>query len=145
MTKMVWHKSLQNRFHGFPVHHQLLMVANELNRAQNLINDPQEYKNCLERALELMDLFLADKSGSLLRETLRLRDIIAKSYIGEPDEVATIKNTLLQMNPTAWTMLIKYSRWNPKIIKSRTLARVPSQIAILRVLNQWNRVNSNKK
>ena len=89
---------------------QLLMVANELNRAQNLINDPQEYKNCLERALELMDLFLADKSGSLLRETLRLRDIIAKSYIGEPDEVATIKNALLQMNPTAWTMLIKYSR-----------------------------------
>ena len=110
MTKMVWHKSLQNRFHGFPEHQQLLMVANELNRAQNLINDPQEYKNCLERALELMDLFLADKSGSLLRETLRLRDIIAKSYIGKPDEVVTIKNTLLQMNPTAWTMLIKYSR-----------------------------------
>ena len=110
MTKMVWHKSLQKRFHGFPVHQQLLMVANELNRAQNLINDPQEYKNCLERALELMDLFLADKSGSLLRETLRLRDIIAKSYIGEPDEVATIKNILLQMNPTAWTMLLKHSR-----------------------------------
>jgi len=101
---MVWHKSLQKRFHGFPVHQQLLMVANELNRAQNLINDPQEYKNCLERALELMDLFLTDKSGSLLR------DIIAKFYIGEPDEVATIKNALLQMNPTAWTMLIKYSR-----------------------------------
>ena len=86
------------------------MVANELNRAQNLINDPQEYKNCLERVLELMDLFLADKSRSLLRETLWLRDIIAKSYIGESDKVATIKNTLLQMNPTAWTMLIKYSR-----------------------------------
>ena len=98
------------RLHEFPVHHQLLMVVNELNRAQNLINDPQEYKNCLERALELMDLFLADKSGSLLRETLRLRDIIAKSYTGKPDEVATIKNALLQMNPTAWTMLIKYSR-----------------------------------
>ena len=47
---MVWHKSLQKRFHEFPVHQQLLMVANELNRAQNLINDPQEYKNCLERA-----------------------------------------------------------------------------------------------
>ena len=104
MTKMVWHKSLQKKFHGFPVHQQLLMVANELNRAQNLLNDPQEYKNCLERALELMDLFLTDKSGSLLR------DIIAKSYIEEPDEVTTIKNTLLQMNPTAWTMLIKYSR-----------------------------------
>ena len=104
MTKMVWHKSLQKRFHTFPVHQQLLMIANELNRAQNLINDPQEYKNCLERALELLDLFLADKSGSLLR------NIIAKSYIGEPDEVATMKNALLQMNPTAWTMLIKYSR-----------------------------------
>ena len=107
---MVWHKSLQKRFHGFPVHQQLLMVANELNRAQNLINDPKEYRNCLERALELMDLFSADKSGSLLRETLRLRDIIAKSYIEEPDELATVKNALLQMNPTACTMLIKYSR-----------------------------------
>ena len=80
------------------------MVINELNRAQNLLNDPQEYKNCLERALELMDFFLADKSGCLLR------DIIAKSYIGEPNEVAIIKNALLQMNPTAWTMLIKYPR-----------------------------------
>ena len=108
---MVWHKSLQKRFHGFPVHQQLLMVANELNRAQNLINDPQEYKNCLERASGTDGLiFLADKSGSLLRETLRLRDIIAKSYIGEPVEMATIKNVLLQMNPTAWVMLIKYSR-----------------------------------
>ena len=104
MTKMVWHKSLQKRIHGFPIHQQLIMVANELNRAQNLINDPQEYKNCLEPALELMDLFLADKSGSLLR------DIIAKSYIRESDEVATIKNALLQLNPTAWTMLIEYSR-----------------------------------
>ena len=65
MTKMVWSKSLQKRFHGFSVHHQALKVANELNRAQNLINVPQEYKNYLERALELMDLFLTDKIWSL--------------------------------------------------------------------------------
>ena len=31
------------------------------------------------------------------------------------------------------------------IIKNRTLVRVPSQIAILRVLNQRNQLNSNKK
>ena len=98
---MVWPKSLQKRFRGFPVHQHLLMVVN---RARNLINDSQGHKHCLERALELMDLFLVGKSGYLLR------DIIAKSYIGKPDEMVILKNVLLQMNPTAWTMLIKQSR-----------------------------------
>ena len=104
---MVWHKSLQQRFHSFPVHQQLLMVANELNRAKNLINDPREYKNCLERALELMGYFLADKSGHMLRETLRLRDIIAQFYLGRPMDVTNIKDILLQLTPKAWTMLVK--------------------------------------
>ena len=59
----IWHNSLKERFIEFPVHQHLLMICNELNRAGNLLNDTQEYKNCLERALELLDYSVFLVSG----------------------------------------------------------------------------------
>ncbi|MCH7613390.1 MAG: hypothetical protein IIB45_08545 [Candidatus Marinimicrobia bacterium] len=103
----IWHKSLKQRFSSFPVHQQILMVCNELNRASNLKNDVEEYNRCLERSLELLDYFMSDKKGHLLRESLRIRDIIAEAYISFSTDTKRIQSTLLQMNPTAWCMLNK--------------------------------------
>ncbi|HDY75431.1 MAG TPA: hypothetical protein ENH49_02790 [Candidatus Marinimicrobia bacterium] len=100
-----WHKSLELRFSTFPVHQQILMICNELNRAANLQDDGEEYKRCMERSLELLDYFITDKNGHLLWESLRIRDIIAEAYISAPKATKTIQSTLLQMNPTAWCML----------------------------------------
>ncbi|HOT96608.1 MAG TPA: hypothetical protein PLG50_02660 [bacterium] len=77
------HKTLAGRFGSFPKHQQLQMVANELNRASHLLDDPREYRYCLERALELLDLL----SGQMhwrpaLRELRRARQFIAQCYIG---------------------------------------------------------------
>ncbi len=102
---ITWHKSLELRFSTFPVHQQILMICNELNRAANLLDDGEEYKRCIERSLELLDYFIADKNGHLLRESLRIRDIIAEAYISAPKHTKRIQSTLLQMNPTAWRML----------------------------------------
>ena len=76
----VWHNTLKERFIEFPVHQHLLMICNELNRAGNLLNDTQEYKNCLERALELLDYSV--NSGVWMakyKEILRARGLIAHS------------------------------------------------------------------
>ena len=101
----IWHSSLERRFSSFPIHQQILMVCNELNRAANLRDDSVEYKRCMERSLELLDYFMADKNGHLLRESLRIRDIIAEAYISTPKNTRKIQSILLQMNPAAWCML----------------------------------------
>lgn len=100
-----WHKSLENRFSDFPTHEQILMVCNELNRAENLQDDYEEYKRCLERSLELLGYFIADKKGHLLNETLRIRDIIAEAYIASPKNLKMIQSSLLKLNPKAWGMI----------------------------------------
>ena len=100
-----WHNSLEHRFSSFPIHQQILMVCNELNRAENLRDDNVEYKRCMERSLELLDYFMADKKGHLLRESLRIRDIIAEAYISTPKNTKKIQSLLLQINPAAWCML----------------------------------------
>ena len=104
----IWHNSLERRFSTFPNHQQIFMVCNELNRAANLRDDNVEYKQCLERSLELLDYFMADKKGHLLRESLRIRDIIAEAYLSNPKNTKIIQSLLLQMNPEAWCMLHGY-------------------------------------
>ena len=101
----IWHSSLEQRFSAFPTYQQIFMVCKELNRAANLRDDSVEFKRCLERSLELLDYFMADKKGHLLRESLRIRDIIAEAYISTPKNIKIIQSLLLQMNPEAWCML----------------------------------------
>ncbi len=102
----VWHKTLENRFNSFTAEQQILMVCNELNRAQNNIQDNQEYQNCLERALELLDLRIRSMKGAtLLKETLRARDLIAKAYLSKPAPTANLQKMLIMLEPKAWKML----------------------------------------
>ena len=86
----IWHSSLELWFFAFPTHQQILMICNELNRAENLRDDSVEYKLFLERSLELLDHFIADKRGHLLRESLRIRGIIAEAYISTPKNTRKI-------------------------------------------------------
>ncbi|MFH1073934.1 MAG: hypothetical protein V1752_02495 [Candidatus Firestonebacteria bacterium] len=60
------------------------MIANELNRAKNMIlaADILETEKCYERAFELIDITAAiNKNKSVLRELLRLRELMASTYL----------------------------------------------------------------
>lgn len=102
-----WHQSHPERFGSFPKHQQLLMVANELNRASHLLDDPREYISCLERALELLDLLSGEMHWRpALRELRRARQLIAQYYIGpQPVGMQALMRTLIQLDPTAWRIL----------------------------------------
>ncbi|MBS3742226.1 MAG: hypothetical protein KGY74_08910 [Candidatus Cloacimonetes bacterium] len=87
MYKLVLHKNLNaERWQKFSRQQQLLMIANELNRAANWIkkNDTYEVNNCYERALELLDLTIAmNYRKNRMRELLIAREVLAKLYIDE--------------------------------------------------------------
>ncbi|HOY45802.1 MAG TPA: hypothetical protein PKY55_12210 [bacterium] len=102
-----WHKTLPERFGSFPKYQQLLMVANELNRAGHQLEDLREYRNCLERAMELLDLFSGQQHWHpALRELRRARQLIAQHYINpHPAGVQILLRTLIQLDPTAWKLL----------------------------------------
>ena len=56
------HKTLtKEKWSRFPFYKQIIMIANEINRAKNWIikGDIDEVKNCYEKALELIDLTVA--------------------------------------------------------------------------------------
>lgn len=87
MYKLALHKNMNlKRWQKFNRQQQLLMIGNELNRAQNWINknDIQEVNNCYERALELLDLTIAMKyRKNRLRELLIAREVLAELYVAK--------------------------------------------------------------
>jgi len=113
---MIWHKTLGDRIHQFPIDQQLFMVANELNRAHHNQGDRAEYRNALERALEILDYFIGTLThGNMIRESLRLRDLLAIAYQNPPQSTLALQKTLLQLNPQAWKQVAESfdSRENP--------------------------------
>jgi len=106
---MLWHPALEKRWNTLPVFQQILMICNELNRAINLNNDPKEYKNALERALELMDFSIDDeRTRPRLREFLRARELVARHYVQhESDPLKTIQRGLIQLSEEAWAYMGK--------------------------------------
>lgn len=102
----LWHKTLEARFSQFALEQQLLMVCNELNRAQNNLEDEPEYRHSLERAMELID-FMTDQSLGYhrLREILRARDQIAQAYLSKPTSTAKLQDVLIKLEPKAWKMM----------------------------------------
>ena len=101
---MIWHPELEKRWSTFPEYQQILMICNELNRANNLQDDLKEYKNALERALELMDFAIDDERiRPKLREFLRARELVAGLYIDpEPRPTKALQKALIQFSPEAW-------------------------------------------
>ena len=83
---MAQHAELtEDRWSGFTLDQQILMIANEMNRASGLIlsGDIDRVKNCYERVLQLTDLTVRAQTKSTLRwELLRWRDLIAEALPG---------------------------------------------------------------
>ncbi|OPX26825.1 MAG: hypothetical protein B1H05_01605 [Candidatus Cloacimonas sp. 4484_140] len=72
------------KWKSFSLDKQILMIANEINRAKNWITkkDFEKVSYCHERAFELIDLTVDSfKNKSLIRELLRFRELIATEYV----------------------------------------------------------------
>jgi len=105
------HASLSSeRWRAFGLERQLLMVANEMNRARSSLAPEHERSRRLgyERVLALTDLTIqsTDRSG-LRRELLRWRDLAAELFLGEPDRDAheAAFRALLSLSPAGWAQL----------------------------------------
>ena len=100
------HRDLtKERWFQFPFFQQILMVANELNRAANWIKkgDFSEVKLCYERAFELLYLTIGTLQGrGKLREILRFKEMLALLYSKE--------KPLLQENSKLEKVLILLDR-----------------------------------
>jgi hypothetical protein len=99
------------RWRRFPRGQQILMIANEMNRASKLLGpeDRDRLRGSYERVLALTDLTIqVNESRSLRRELLRWRDLVAERYIDpgvNPEAHAAIFRVLLQFHPDAWRQL----------------------------------------
>ncbi|MFH0948531.1 MAG: hypothetical protein V1833_06005 [Elusimicrobiota bacterium] len=120
--KLKYHKTLtKDKWSLFPVDKQILMIANELNRAKNWLdkNDLEETENCYERGFELLDLTVCQwrttSSKNSLRELLRLREVMAEQYVDitrkkntpmeRSSKLSVLYNTLLLLNKDSYNLL----------------------------------------
>ena len=102
----IWHTSLGNRFDNFSPAQQILMVCNELNRAEHSADDPDEYHRCIERALELLDLSIHETQDKHdIRERLRARHVMSQYYIEPPQQTKSLQKVLVQLEPEAWRQI----------------------------------------
>ena len=105
---MTQHSNLsEERWSGFGLDQQILMIANEMNRASSLLRsgDIVRTKSCYERVLQLTDLTVGVQTKSTLRrELLRWRDLIAQLYVEDtarPEEHRQAFRCLLFFTPEA--------------------------------------------
>lgn len=102
------HASLTiERWSAFSLDQQILMIANEMNRASKLFaaEDRERLRSGYERVLRLTDLAVAARPRKNFRhELLRWRDLVAAQYIS-PDPSAEAHRdalrALLQFTPAA--------------------------------------------
>jgi hypothetical protein len=128
--KLKYHRTLtEEKWSKFPFSKQIIMIANELNRAKNWLikNDLAEVKNCYERAFELLDLTInttankylllkENKYKNQLRELLRFREMFAEQYIKVCKQKITVHkmeqklsvmyNVLLLLNKDVYNLLV---------------------------------------
>lgn len=111
MYKLKLHKNLnEKKWNKFGECRQILMIANELNRAKNWTKkkDLEEVNNCYERALELLDLTIGTVRRNKLKELLRFRELLALQYQNKEKSIkanAQLFNTLLSLNGDSYSML----------------------------------------
>lgn len=81
-----WHTSLnREKWSRYPMDRHILMVGSEFARAKNLMQSDLhgEVQQCIERALELLDLCTTDpKWQPRLKELLRFREMLGELYLG---------------------------------------------------------------
>jgi len=85
------------RWAGFTPDQQLLMIANELNRAAKLMApaDRERLKNAYARTLQLTDLTIAARrEHGFRRELLRWRDLVARLWLEPASDPAAHRDAL---------------------------------------------------
>jgi hypothetical protein len=109
---MAQHDTLtEERWSEFTLDQQVLMIANEMNRARKLMEprDRPRLLNCYERVLRLVDWTVrVHRRPGLWKELLRWRDLIAELYVApasRPEAHAGAFRCLLQMTPMAYQQL----------------------------------------
>ena len=75
----LWHKTLQARFTDFSPAQQIMMVCNELNRAQNHRKNESELTHA--------------------------RSVLAQAYLENSGQTSELQHMLLQLDCEAWKML----------------------------------------
>jgi hypothetical protein len=96
--------SLQ-RWSAFSLHQQVLMIANEMNRAAKLKapKDRERLRSAYERTLQLTDLTVqVSRRRALRRELLRWRDLVAALYVApgaDPVAHTAAFRALLRLTP----------------------------------------------
>ncbi|MDP1621295.1 MAG: hypothetical protein Q8M08_03055 [Bacteroidales bacterium] len=110
MYKLVFQKNMTvEKWSSFPRLQQLLMIANELNRAQNALEkgDIENAIHAWERAFELTDLTVEDKKNvRLLKELLRFREMMGENFISHDTFFnKALMNGLIQMDPAAYSAM----------------------------------------
>lgn len=118
---MTQHASLSpERWAAFTLDRQVLMIANEMNRAAKLMGaaDRQRLLNAYERVLQLTDLTIrVNQRRGLRRELLRWRDLIAQLYIepeSDPARHAQAFRCLLRFTPEASRQIPLLSALGPR-------------------------------
>ncbi len=112
MYPLKLHKNLnQEKWAAYPKGQQILMIANELNRAKNFIKNGKtdSVNMCYERAFELTDLTSSDaKWRGKSRELRRFRELLAMQYT-EKEKDASINQMLyvglIRLSADAYRML----------------------------------------
>jgi hypothetical protein len=94
------------KWFSYPGFQQLLMIANELNRAQNALGkgDMDHAIHAWERAFELTDLTVEDQKNSrLLRELLRFREMLGETFVTHDATInKALTNALIALDPVAY-------------------------------------------
>lgn len=105
---MTQHSTLSpERWAGFPLDQQILMIGNEMNRAAGLmtVQDAARRQSAYARVLQLTDLTIDTRPRpALLRELLRWRDVVAALYLREDGDPGTHREAfrcLLRFTPVA--------------------------------------------
>src|SRR5689334_21094754 len=105
---MTQHSSLSpERWAAISLDQQILMIANEMNRAGKLMRPDEQSRRLrsYERVLQLLDLTIEVRTRrSLRRELLRWRDLIAALYIApeaDPGSHRAAFRSRLLFTPTA--------------------------------------------
>ena len=100
------------RWSRFSVAQQLLMIANEMNRASKLLTGEENagrLRNSYERVLALTDLTTElNANRSLRRELLRWRGLVGQLYLEEGSNASLHGITfraLLQLHPETWRQM----------------------------------------
>ena len=110
----------EQRWSEFTLDQQVLMIANEMNRARKLMgaDDRTHLQNCYERVLRLVDLTVrVHRRPGLWKELLRWRDLIAELYVAPasaPEAHDDALRCVLTLTPTAYQQLPLLFQPNPR-------------------------------